>query len=648
MRDRRLLECEPEIIQLQAFLRGFNQRQSTSRLANHLQLAETSVLRFQSRARGALTRRILLQEMEVRNDSTEWAVLLQAQCRGHQVRRRVQQERSKFSDTTRYVNLQAQARGSLTRRRIAQQEARLDAAYPAVVTLQALIRGRQSRKSKKLFIEESGRPEIARPVVQVQALLRAKLAQRRQAELRRTVSDGFTNLVGMQAQIRGVLYRKKLRVHVQSLDDTSDHVVALQAVARGALARRQRSTFTARLERVEPAVVSLQSLARAKLANRAHQDMQKALSKVEIASSIGGLQSLLRSKLASKKTTEQRKELEFVQPDVIGFQALARGVLARRDYREWVEYLKDEETQHGITFCQQLLRGHLARQRYWGRLAWYHANQAKIIKVQAIWRGRKHREQYRKIISGQAVDITAIQSFMHLLDDSETDFAEEIQVERLRKQVIENIQSNQMLESQVTELDTKIALILQNRLSFEDLVRVKGIAGNLPTPQDQQSFSLANSDPFSHSATLERASRRKLELYQHLFFLLQTQPKYLARLIRLQTANQVDEQGRRLLQGVVLALYSYGQSRREEYLLLKLLQVRFATSSIAPGNELTVTIVPALDPRAGLDDGVCSVSDRLEDGGDRYRSRIYPPQAWHRAQDHSRKYSWRYIEAAGS
>jgi Ras GTPase-activating-like protein IQGAP2/3 len=64
-----------------------------------------------------------------------------------------------------------------------------------------------------------------------------------------------------------------------------------------------------------------------------------------------------------------------------------------------------------------------------------------------------------------------------------------------------------------------------------------------------------------------------LELYQHLFFLLQTQPKYLARLIRLQTANQVDEQGRRLLQGVVLALYSYGQSRREEYLLLKLLQV---------------------------------------------------------------------------
>ena len=513
--------------------------------------------------------------MDARNESTDWVVMLQAQCRAHQARRHVERERSLFaSGTERYVHFQARARGCLTRRRISQQQSKLDAAYPAVTALQSVLRGRRCRQSKSILTAECTKPEVSQSVAQFQALLRANLAQMRRAETRKAISDGFVNIEGMQAQIRGALYRKKLRVHVQTLDDTSNHVVSLQAAARGALARRQRRSFVTKLERVESNVVSLQSLARAKLANRAHQDMQKALSKVEIASSIGGLQSLLRSKLASKKTTEQKKELEFVQPDVIGFQALARGVLARRDYREWVEYLKDEETQAGIRFCQQLLRGHLARQRYWGRLAWYHANQPKIIKVQALWRGRKHREQYRKIVSGQAVDITAIQSFMHLLDDSESDFAEEIQVERLRKQVIENIQFNQTLESQVTELDTKIALILQNRLSFEDLVRVKGIAGNLPAQQDQQSFSVANSDPFSHSATLERASRRKLELYQHLFFLLQTQPKYLARLIRLQTANQVDEQGRRLLQGVVLALYSYGQSRREEYLLLKLLQVR--------------------------------------------------------------------------
>lgn len=500
--------------------------------------------------------------------------MLQTQCRGYQARRRVHAERSKFrKDEDRYVGLQAHARANLVRRRLDQQQMRMDAAYPAVSALQALIRGQRCRKDAKQLRAEHARPEVTQPIVRFQALLRANLARNRKTETQKDISNGFVNIVGLQAQIRGVLYRKKLRVQVQTLDDTADHVVALQAVARGALARRQRHSFTTKLERVESNVVSLQSLARAKLANRAHQDMQKALSKVEVASSIGGLQSLLRSKLASKKTTEQKKQLEFVQPDVIGFQALARGVLARRDYQEWLEYLKDEETQVGITFCQQLLRGHLARQRYWGRLSWYHANQPKIIKVQALWRGRKHREQYRKIVSGKAVDITAIQAFMHLLDDSESDFAEEIQVERLRKQVIENIQFNQTLESQVTELDTKIALILQNRLSFEDLVRVKGIAGNLPNQQEQQSFSLANSDPFSHGATLERSSRRKLELYQHLFFLLQTQPKYLARLIRLQTANQVDEQGRRLLQGVVLALYSYGQSRREEYLLLKLLQV---------------------------------------------------------------------------
>jgi len=572
-RDRLLLECEPAIIHLQAFLRGFSQRQETSRVANHLQLATSSVLRFQARARGALTRRVLAEEMESRIESENWAIMVQARARG--VLRR-SQYRNQFqalqSSEQNVIQLQSAARGALSRHRRLHVQRQLAAKQSTIIALQALCRRRTCQDQQQLLRAEMYTAGVTQAITSIQAALRAKIAQNHKADRLRCLSENFTNIVGLQAQVRGVLYRKKLRVQVQTLDNTAEHVVRFQAAARGHLVRRHKRVLAVTLSHCQPAVVSLQSLARARLANRAHKDMQKALSKVEVASSIGGFQSLLRSKLASKKTTEQKKQLEFVQPDVIGFQSLARGVLARRDYQEWLEYLKDDETQLGITFCQQLLRGHLSRQRYWSRLAWYHRNLPKITKVQAIWRGRKQRDQYRKIVSGQDIDIAAIQSFMHLLDDSENDFAEEIQVERLRKQVIENIQVNQVLESQVTELDTKIALILQNRLSFEDLVRVKGIVGNLPAQHEEQSFSLANSDPFSHSATLERASRRKLELYQHLFFLLQTQPKYLARLIRLQTANQVDDQGRRLLQGVILALYSYGQSRREEYLLLKLLQ----------------------------------------------------------------------------
>jgi Ras GTPase-activating-like protein IQGAP2/3 len=626
-----LLECETEIIQLQALLRGFRQRQETSRITNHLQLAEQSVLRFQSRARGVLSRRAIAAELESRHNLDDWAINLQAQVRGTTCRQRWHKQRSTIeAQIPSIVLTQATLRGWLVRKRQKQAAEVLRHMTPVYVAFQAALRGHSSRLRKVQLQQSTAQSGTVSGIIGLQAVLRSTLAQRKRQEEEDIISSHFDLCsISLQAQIRGVLLRKKLRVQVQTLDDSEAHVIALQAVARGVLARRRRLRFERSFDRVQPTVVSLQSLARAKLARRAHQDMQKALSKVEMTSSIGGLQSLLRSRLASKKTLEQKKQLEFVQPDVIGFQALARGVLARRDYNEWLEYLQDEETQAGITFCQQLLRGHLARQRYWSRLNWYHYNVHQVVKVQAIWRGRKQRSQYRKIVSGQDVDVPAIQSFMHLLDDSETDFAEEIQVERLRKKVIENIHTNQSLESQVTELDTKIALILQNRLTFEDLVKVKGLVGNLPAQQEEQSFSLANSDPFSHSATLERASRRKLELYQHLFFLIQTQPKYLARLIRIQTAHDADEQGRRLLQGVVLALYSYGQSRREEYLLLKLLQVCKAIEhSLSPCSSGRILFRTAGNTRTRVDYGICSVSDRFSSGGYGYRACIHPAQTW--------------------
>jgi Ras GTPase-activating-like protein IQGAP2/3 len=163
---------------------------------------------------------------------------------------------------------------------------------------------------------------------------------------------------------------------------------------------------------------------------------------------------------------------------------------------------------------------------------------------------------------------------MHLLDDSETDFTEEIQVERLRKQVVDHIRANQALEGQVHELDTKIALILQNKLSFEELVRFKGLAGATPAAaRDSESFSFAQTDPFSHGAQLDKGTRKRLELYQHMFFLLQTEPRYLAKLFRLLSTTPLDLQQAKKMEDVILALYGYGQGRREDFLMHKLLQM---------------------------------------------------------------------------
>ncbi|XP_019466412.1 ras GTPase-activating-like protein IQGAP3 [Meleagris gallopavo] len=66
--------------------------------------------------------------------------------------------------------------------------------------------------------------------------------------------------------------------------------------------------------------------------------------------------------------------------------------------------------------------------------------------------------------------------------------------------------------------------------------------------------------------SLSKEKRQKLEAYQHLFYLLQTQPGYLARLLFQVPQNKSTT----FLQPVIFTLYSYASHPREGYLLLQL------------------------------------------------------------------------------
>ena len=305
--------------------------------------------------------------------------------------------------------------------------------------------------------------------------------------------------------------------------------------------------------------------------------MQKALSKVELAGKIGGLQSFLRSKLAKKQTTEQKKKLEFVQPDVIGFQACARGYLARQEFSEWKEYLQDPLTQGALVFLQSLIRGFLARRRLWIRTSYLHCNVDKVVKLQSLWRGRAERFMYDRLLTGQGVDVPTIQNYMHLLDDRDADYQRQIHTENLRREVVRLIRDNQMLETEVKELDTKIALILKNKMTFEELAHAKrSVRGNgeqTGAAQDGNWKDAGSRDPFTTRTHMDRKSQRKLELFEYLFFLLQTKGEYLSRLLFNLMQREDVEQDRMLVEAVTLVLFSYGQETREAYLFARLLQV---------------------------------------------------------------------------
>ncbi|WVW83094.1 hypothetical protein I302_105112 [Kwoniella bestiolae CBS 10118] len=574
-RDRELLECESSIIDLQRHLRGRLARMRVSRTHAQLELAEPIIVRFQARARATLVRQGMKAGREERKQLHGFAKAIQAVARGHVSRQRFTAKVNAIHVSDRSViAVQAQARGMITRIRRSLEQNRLDKSIRGIVGLQAQCRGHLARRSRKSHKQILASPEVIQSVSTLQAALRGRLQRQVAAKQQQDIHGQVATFTSLQSQLRGALVRRRIRAQEQKMDDATDYVVAIQAVCRGVLARQKKRSFTSTLQQVSPAISSLQAIARGRLAKQAHKNMQKALAKVEVAGSVGGLQAFLRTKLAKKQTTEQKKKLEFVQPDVIGFQAVARGYLAREEYREWRDYLHDGKTVGALVFLQSLIRGFLARRRLYIHSSYIHRNVDKIVKVQSLWRGRVQRKMYEKLVTGYDVDVPTIQNYMHLLDDTESDFADQVRIEALRGQVVDLIRENQTLETEVKELDTKIALIINNQMSFQELARAKHRSN------EQTNYVTPNNDPFSGGVHLDRTNQRKLELFEQLFFMLQTKPEYISRLLRTLSItglgleeDEKAEKDRRLLEGVTMVLFGFGHERREEYLFHKLLQL---------------------------------------------------------------------------
>lgn len=170
--------------------------------------------------------------------------------------------------------------------------------------------------------------------------------------------------------------------------------------------------------------------------------------------------------------------------------------------------------------------------------------------------------------------MSVVKTFAHLLSDSDVDYQEEIEIERMRKEVVRSIRENQNLDVEVQELDTDIALLVKNKITLDEIQRTqKGHGAAGLAPEKRNSVLAAANDAFATGA-LDKATQRKLELYQLFFYLLQTRPEYLARLFFLMGKSEMTDKAKKVVEGVVLTLFGYAQNRREEFLLLKLFQVR--------------------------------------------------------------------------
>ncbi|XP_006818327.1 ras GTPase-activating-like protein IQGAP1 [Saccoglossus kowalevskii] len=269
------------------------------------------------------------------------------------------------------------------------------------------------------------------------------------------------------------------------------------------------------------------------------------------------LQSHTRGTLV-RKEYKKRKNFMFTQlPAILKIQAWWRMVLQQRTYQGRLDYLNSQVDT--VTKLQALVRMLLARKHFKERQQFYRNNEGSIIKLQAFLRSNKARQDYYALMHSETPSVSVVRKFVHLLDNNDADLQEELDLQKLRAQVVTDIRSNQRLEHDLNTMDIKIGLLVRNRITLQDVVmhgkKLKREKADTSRPSSIVGLK-----------SLSKEKREKLEAYQHLFYLLQTQPNYLAKLIFEMPPSATNK----FMQSVILTLYNYASNQREEFLLLKL------------------------------------------------------------------------------
>ncbi|KAM4664022.1 ras GTPase-activating-like protein IQGAP3 [Discoglossus pictus] len=273
------------------------------------------------------------------------------------------------------------------------------------------------------------------------------------------------------------------------------------------------------------------------------------------------LQARMRGYLVRKAFSDRVHLLHKQVPAVTLIQAHWRAYRQRRAYLQRLNYLY--RNVDSVVKIQSLVRMWLARRRYRERLRFFRRNIASVVKIQAFFRASKAREDYNMLVHARNPPLSTLRKFAHLLEQSERDFWEERELMKLREEVVKKIRSNQRLENDLNVMDIKIGLLVKNRITLQEVV---SHCKKLTRKNKEQLSDLMAIDKQKGLKSLSKEKRQKLEAYQHLFYLLQTQPDYMAKLIFQMPQNK----STKFMESVTFTLYNYASNRREAYLLLKL------------------------------------------------------------------------------
>ncbi|EGR48215.1 RasGAP protein [Trichoderma reesei QM6a] len=590
------------------------------RIDRELAENEAMIIDFQAQLRGALLRLKLGEMMQGFWDEEAWLIDLQARIRGN-FARQIADYRMQMRKAT--ILVQSLVRGFLVRRGLKKSDQDRKAAEPAILAFQSMLRAQKVRNEmqglknvmarcegpiraiqamskgfllrKAQTIQQQETKQATHEVEDLQALARGMLLRYQVSKELRQLEEHTPMVASLQAAVRATLLRAKIEQQQQDLNSFTDTWTSLQSAIRGRAARKEQEVLKAELAEHVPMVGQLQAAMRAAAVRREVSTLLDGLKEDEPA--IIELQALIRAMFERRRVAAILDELDREEPAVVELQAQIRGFLYRRYHSALCEELASHdaataefqailkammerariddlltellEEEDSIVIFQAAAKAYLIRLRFEEKKRFYEENMKKVIKIQSFVRAKVQGEAYKSLTTGKNPPVSAVKNFVHLLNDSDFDFNEEVEFERMRKTVVQHVRQNEMLEQYIDQLDIKIALLVKNKITLDEVVRHQHTFGGTSMGLLANS-TMASTNQFDLKA-LNKSSRKKLESYQQLFFALQTQPHYLARLFKHIRVQATAEKESRRIELLMMSLFGYAQKRREEYYLLKLI-----------------------------------------------------------------------------
>lgn len=525
---RELQSCEPEIMKLQALALGasFRYRMFVDRIM--LKSYDDEFLQFVSIIRGNMSRKRTVHRHRDELMLYKYDIIeMQSLARSKLFRAHFNHDFSPYE--SQMAIFQSMVRGAVVRKRYNRTVNAIMIHENSLRRLQAHAKMHLVHSKAKVVIEHWA--EIELPVTNLQAVCRRVLFEKL---TKNCVSANLSNegsIIQLQSLIRGGLFRRHAAITVRQANRYKFPIIELQSIARGGSLRSKLC---------DGVLTTL-------------FDEQELLNE---------LYAVFRGNKVRTKVRHRKEALRvFETKSVLPIQTIFRGVLARFKRDITLEDLYFEVDN--IIALQTLIRGSTIRATILNMESYYQRNLQQVVKAQAYIRSSFSRSAYRSLLSMRNPSLAVIRTFVHLLSNSDGDYQQKIRLNELQDAIVEKSKHNEDLEYKIESLDAKLNLLDKNKISVEDFVKNKNKHRVYHSPAVSSTIE-----------KLSKNSRARIEVYQSLFYLLQTNPVYLLRLYRHTQENFQSSKAFDRLQSLVMLLFpivgaSIKDHPREEYYLMR-------------------------------------------------------------------------------